>query len=669
MGKIVLCISSAKEVLSKILFNDQRHDTNLVNHMKNIPTSFKNFVVFLAVGMVCSVALPGCRTTQPATPQTTVGTEEQAPASPLTAIQKLYDQGQYEEALIACVDISRIAPETPGLFELRTSVMLAIQDKKTREAQIRTDLASEKMQSETIEKDDIPDTYGMKKQVEGETGTHRRDSGLMADALAKPVSMHLKGVSLSAIIGALAKDTQINIIADQGVSSNQVLDVELDNVPLQDMLDYIERNSGVRFYYGSNIVWVTKPVEQGGSAPLETRLYRLRHGLQFHGIDWLTETDRAKIYDKGGSVPLLTGKATDLASATNSVEAILQRFIPVLPGSDLYLDPNSHLLIARNTPDNLRQLESIIDALDIAPPQVLIEARFVETTVSDLRELGIDWMLNSTMDNGGGTIAAGSSVSYTPYASDDIGTVGLGPVGSFGEVRSGNPSTADQGLNLTYSGVLNDTMFSAVLHALDISGNGRTLSVPRVTTVNNNPAKLRNGEDLQYFDQFVAQAFSLLNKDNQTYSVTVLVPNGKPQVEELGITLIAVPSVGSDMKTINLLLMPTISSLDSWSYYQQVDSTNAVNNNSVQQVVAKLPIFSRKEIQTKVIVESGETVVLGGLIDTVKQETVHEVPILGKIPILGALFRRLDVTEQRRNLLVFVTATVISQRGENLVAR
>ena len=97
-----------------------------------------------------------------------------------------------------------------------------------------------------------------------------------------------------------------------------------------------------------------------------------------------------------------------------------------------------------------------------------------------------------------------------------------------------------------------------------------------------------------------------------------------------------------------------------------MSETNRVDE--IQQVVVKLPLISRREIQTKVVVGSGETVVMGGLIDTISQETFHRVPILGSVPVLGKLFQRMDTTEENRNLLVFVTATVLSERGESLYA-
>ena len=134
--------------------------------------------------------------------------------------------------------------------------------------------------------------------------------------------------------------------------------------------------------------------------------------------------------------------------------------------------------------------------------------------------------------------------------------------------------------------------------------------------------------------------------------------------------LIAVPSVGADRRGITLLLNPSISALEGFVSYQD-DSIAPIADHEkalIRQVVVKLPVFTRREVATKLTVQSGETVVMGGLIDSIEQDTVHKIPILGDIPLLGALFRRSGVTEQRRNLLIFVTATVISDRGESLLS-
>jgi type IV pilus assembly protein PilQ len=460
----------------------------------------------------------------------------------------------------------------------------------------------------------------------------------------------------------------------------------MDDVPLEEVLDYVARNLGVESYVGNNVIWLTAPSPKG-QLPMETRIYKLQNGAQFHASDW--ESDRTaskppttRKVDES-ALQGLTSEATEISKKTTAIEDVLKRFIPAPPGADYYFDRGTHALVIRNTLANLTLAESLIQSLDVAPPQVLIEARFVTASVSDLRELGIEWILNSVYDiNSKAALSADGSlfersatridkdgtVHYAPYRTDGSGTFPLGPQGPFGQLRPvANPATTAQGLNLTYQGLLTEPMFSAVLHALDISGKGKVLSVPRVTTVNNTPAKLRNGRDLLYFDEFQAQVFHTYDSVSRTtLDYGVLIPKGKPIKEELGITLIAVPSVGADLNRISLLLMPTISDFDGWTDYQSPSNAPAT---SIQQVTVKLPIIKRQEVQTKVITQSGETVVMGGLVTSVKQKTLHKIPFLSDIPLLGPLFTRLDETEHNENLLIFVTATVISERGETLVPR
>ncbi|MEM7396352.1 MAG: hypothetical protein AAF492_28790, partial [Verrucomicrobiota bacterium] len=153
----------------------------------------------------------------------------------------------------------------------------------------------------------------------------------------------------------------------------------------------------------------------------------------------------------------------------------------------------------------------------------------------------------------------------------------------------------------------------------------------------------------------------------QRYTITPLKP-GDPESREIGVALVAVPSVGADGKTISLMLNPLISQFERFTAYGAVDLADGQDNSpAVNRLPVRLPVFSKREVKTKVIVQSGETVVLGGLIDTVDQEVNNDLPFLSDIPVAGKLFQRNDSTETRLNLLIFVTATVISDRGESLV--
>lgn len=599
-------------------------------------------------------------------------------AMPLAMAERLYDEGKTSEALLECVEVTRRFPDTPGLDVLRQKIIQAELDRRNAEIEVGKATSDERMSQEAGKNSLLPDTYGVMKPTQSRGVLLRTQPTAIQKAMQQPVTMHLKDADLSAIIEAIGRIRNINIVADKTVGQDRKMNVEMDNVPLIEVFDYISRNLGVEFYFGNNVVWVTSPVTVG-RVPFETRIYKLQHGLQFHASDWENPLDPKAAASKAvrpEGLPGLTGESTEQSSRATSLEETLKRFVPVVPGADYHFDRDMHLLIVRHTRANLALIEDLIAELDAVPPQVLIEARFVTTRASDLRELGIDWIMNSSLGLGpkqGGRsytqVGNGSSAAFAPYGYDSKGTFPLGPQGSFGTERTKtvNPATASQGLNLTYRGVLTEPLFAAVLHALDISGKGRTLSVPRVTTVNNSPAKLRNGEDLLYYDEYQAQVFTSYDPATPTrsQSFAALFPKGKPVKEELGITLLAVPSVGADMNTISLMLMPTISQQVGWTDYQG-DSTNKSN---IYQVAVKLPRIVRREVQTKVIVQTGETVVMGGLIDSVKQNTLHKVPFLSDIPFLGKLFTRVDVTEENENLLIFVTASVVSERGETLVTR
>jgi type II secretory pathway component GspD/PulD (secretin) len=637
---------------------------------------------FPTLGIILVTTLTGCVSAK--APSTTPATAAVAPrpkVSPaLAQAEALYAEKNFGAALTEYIEVRKAFPDTPGLEAMRHKVLTAIEEERVQRTIRRNILSEQQMATEAMEKAELPDTYGARRFLRSVLTSHRRPPGPMQEVLQTAVTIHLRKASLSSFIAAISQDSRINVVADAGLGAGKLIDIELDDVPLNEVLDYVSRNYDVRFYVGESLIWATS-AKTTKNAPLETRVYRLHKGIQLHASDW-KDTKNTKQSPASDRISI-SGNATELAGTKTYLETIIAQFIPAVEGSQLLFDPNTHALFVRNTPDNLELIEDIITTLDVTPPQILIEARFVEITVADLREIGIDWILGSPLGVTSESVLvdgqwqrtaqtqvnSGNVVNYAPYTSDSAGTSPLGPQGAFGQNRTGNPTTANRGLNLTYAGILTQPMFQAVIHALDVSGKGSTLSVPRVTTLNNNPAKLRHGQDLRFFEEFQAQAFTLLNANNQRYTVTVLIPKGKPSLEEMGITLVAVPSVGADLNTISLLLSPSITSLDGFvSYQEDSESTDTDSFVDIEQVAVKLPIISRREIQTKVVVGSGETVVMGGLVDTVKQNTQQSVPLLGSIPLLGKLFQRTDVSEQKRNLLVFVTATVVSERGETVIA-
>ena len=583
--------------------------------------------------LIMAVSLSGCLTTREA--GSTAGKAVTAPQ--LAKAEGLFQKGDFTGAMLECVDLAQKNPDLAGLDSLQQRIMASLEAQRAARAAARAAMTVKRIDTDVARLKDVPDTYGLRRTISGQSSSLRTPGNAMQKALAKKVTIHLDNVDLTNFILTIGASEKVNIVADN-LASNKTLTIHADQVPLSEILDYVARNLGVAFFIGENIIWATPQNQSKAAIPMETRMYRLRKG-----IDGKLEV--------GTDIP-----ADDTKEALTPIVQALQRFVPQTDGADLLYDKKSHALIVKNTVENLTKVEDIIVTMDVCPPQILIEARFISTGVTDLRELGIDWVLNSPL-------------SVTKSDGKNQTQINMGATSGFTA-----PVNAAQGLNMTYEGLLTDPMFKAVIHALDKTGKARTLSVPKVTTINNRAARIRVGDDFRYYDEYSIQSIpsQVTGNSGNTVYTSQLVPVGAPKLEELGIELKVRPSVGADMSSITLQLLPEISEFVRYETYE-VGAGNGGNNgqNSTTTTngtsTVKLPIFRRSKIDTEVIVQSGETVVMGGLITSSESKHKDKIPFLASIPLIGLLFQN-DLTDNdQKNLLIFVTATIISERGENLI--
>ena len=584
----------------------------------------------VALSLLAWAWLAGCRTAEP---QQVVPEEP----TPLELAEQLYDQGDYTEALVLCLELGRRNPIMPGLPELQDRIMTMLIEARAEATALRAAHTYDRSGNDVMHNKALPETYGLRRDVTGESGTLRREPSAMEEVLQRTVTIISTNAPLSAFIEAVGRDAGVNIIADgELANSPKTMSIHVEDTPLAEILDYVSRHLNVSFHAGRNIIWATARSDQDEGPPVETRIYRLRTGdpsVEVAPVD-------------------ATGNAPDITIEPHEeLLDIIARFVPqIVDKSDLHFSQNAHVLIARNTRENLTKMEEILDAMDITPPQVLIEARFIKVQVDDLRELGIDWSLDSPLtvtkdgDETKTQVEEGNVVPFTTRYPDQSAT-----------------------LSLTYQGVLTDPMFQAVLHALEVSGKARALSVPRITTVNNHHAKIHVGENFLYFDRFKTMEFSERREreaeDDIVLTRDIMIPDGDPKEVSLGITLSVMPSVGADRRTITMALNPHIKDFvryETWNVAGTGADTNMLE-------VLKLPIFDERDIQTKVVVQSGETVVMGGIISSREQDYERRVPILSYIPIIGRFFRHDGVEKIDENLLIFVTATILSERGESLI--
>ena len=622
------------------------------------------------------------------------------------AAEQLFVTGKTQEAITACVDITRKNPETVGLADLQRRINLRLAEERLAAANKTAEATVDLGSADALGFASMPQRYRQKQHVMGETNAVVTPLTEMQKALLQPTSLTLENADVNAIIAEIKKSTNINYIADSELVSTKKITARFENTPLIEMLEYFDKNLDISFSVNSNLVWITqKEAPAAGVPPMKTRVYRLRKGLV--GSELGKSAQGQSLFKgpeergKGSSNTQQQEKKPGAEGKVGLLEAI-ERFVPQPEGADFIFNDKVHALVVKNTLENLALVEELVAAMDLRPIQILIEARFVTTSISDLRELGVDWLYQKpeTFTTPGaevipllqkiqdGTVKAATDFEQKAEVPLLVPTAGAVAQRTFDfesiiseqrklttkkDIKNTDSGAVDaKGANVVHQFLMGDRALQATLHALEQSGKSRTIVVPRVTTLNNREARFRVGQDITYFEEVETDIMtsgstygSSESRDNVTYDYDT------PMTVELGYSLIVTPSVGSDLSAINMVLRPEISSLDKtsdtgnngWIEY----SLSSLASATREEPKIKLPIIARQYIETEAVVRSGETVVLGGLVDTSKTETTSGTPWLSKIPFIGWLFKTEEKTETAKNILIFVTATLISDVGEELI--
>jgi general secretion pathway protein D len=370
--------------------------------------------------------------------------------------------------------------------------------------------------------------------------------------------------------------------------------------------------------------------------------------------------------------------------------------------------PHTGVLIVRNTQDNLDMVDALVDQANASQPkQVEIESKFIEITQNNLKELGFDWLLgpfnigNHKVFGAGGTsvnspAANPGNFPFVNTTGQPIGDTQPGqPIGQFpvtGGNRSGSLAISANALDALLfpgasgvapgifglAGVFTDPQFQVVIRALNQKKGVDLLSAPKVTTKSGQRAIIEVVREFRYPKTFtppqVPSIGSTTSVANQV--VPVVVTPTTPQdweTRNTGVTLEVEPVVGGDATTIDLNLVPQVVEFEGFINYGS--PINAVGVNTIGGVITtsvpivltdnviNQPVFSTRKVTTSVSVYDGQTVVLGGLMREDVQKTEDKTPIIGDIPLVGRLFRTNVDQHIKRNLVIFVTARVITPSG------
>ncbi|RMO97951.1 Type IV pilus bioproteinsis protein PilQ [Pseudomonas syringae pv. philadelphi] len=298
-------------------------------------------------------------------------------------------------------------------------------------------------------------------------------------------------------------------------------------------------------------------------------------------------------------------KAADIAKLFQSVTSAESK---ADERGSITVDDRTNNIIAYQTQDRLDELRRIVSQLDIPVRQVMIEARIVEANVDYDKELGVRW--------GGATNTSGNSNWST-------GTAAGGSTANSSTFVDMGAANATSGIGLGF--LTNNTMLDLELTAMEKTGNGEIVSQPKVVTSDKETAKILKGTEVPY------------QESSSSGATTV-------SFKEASLSLEVTPQITPD----NRIIMEVKVTKD------EPDYVNAVLG---------VPPIKKNEVNAKVLISDGETIVIGGVFSNTQSKSVDKVPFLGDVPYLGRLFRRDVVSESKSELLVFLTPRIMNNQA------
>lgn len=424
-----------------------------------------------------------------------------------------------------------------------------------------------------------------------------------------------------------SRDSEVELITLSHASSAEV-------VRILGTLMQQEKKDPAQAAVEQDIVMVaderTNSVLLGGDP---TRRLRMRALIAHLDTPLETEGNIRVVYLKYAKakdlVPVLTGLKTSLEEEKKAQKG-KEAAQPKAP-SQIEADEATNSLVITGPPDVYRSLLTVIRQLDIRRAQVSVEAIIAEISARRASELGVQWLFDGTPSgdrpvgavnfNNGTSIADLGLKAYT--ASKASGT----SVGSTPTIGIGGGLTV--GLGRFNSSTFN---FAALIRALEGDGSTNILSTPSLVTMDNVEAEIKVGQKVP----FVTGSYTSVGAGG---TATPTNPFQTVNREDVGITLKVTPQV-NEGDSIKMEISQEVSSISA----SEVDSGTITNNRS---------------IKTTVIAADGQTVVLGGLIDSSQLDSMQKVPLLGDLPLLGGLFRYKNSSKDKRNLMVFIRPTIL----------
>ncbi|OYD55601.1 secretin [Thauera propionica] len=422
------------------------------------------------------------------------------------------------------------------------------------------------------------------------------------------LSLNFQNIDVRSVLQVIADFTNFNIITSDSVQGS--LTLRLKDVPWDQALDIILQAKGLDMRKNGNVIWIAPGDELAAREKLQ-----LEAKQQINDLEPLATESFQINYHKAKEIfDFLKSKDQTILSKRGSV----------------VVDERSNKVFVTDVASRLQSLRRLVQEIDIAPRQVLIEARIVEANKTFSRDLGVRLgygdRTNRHIGNGG-RLGFGSSEFGSVDSSGNTTTGPNAPINSIIR-RVGESATSGSSALTSGYGNLNLTLFNSSLTrflnlelvAQETDGRIRLVSSPRVLTANQVEALIEQGTEIPY------QEASSSGATSTSFKKAVLSLKVKPQITPDG----------------------------------RLQLSIEVNKDSRGEDTSAGPAIDTKKVKSEVLIENGGTVVIGGIYEETDTSTTEQVPLLGDIPVLGHLFKTNMKNSERREMLVFITPRIVA---------
>ena len=444
----------------------------------------------------------------------------------------------------------------------------------------------------------------------------------------KPVTFNFQDVPVRTVLQLIAEESGLNIVASDTVQGNVTL--RLVNVPWDQALDIVLQAKGLDKRRSGNVVWIAPQAEiakyeqdkEDARIAIDNRTDLVTEYVQinYHNAAAIYKAlTEAKGIGGGGS-----GQSGSGSSNTENDTGFLS------PRGRLVADERTNTLMISDIPKKVGQMKELIRVIDRPVDQVVIEARVVIASDSFSRELGARFGVSGVTRDGrigfNGNIEGNTATQNSYNTRFDENRNGRWEIkqGLMSNLAVANPagSVALSILNAGYA-------LDMELSALQTEGRGEVISNPRVVTSNQREAVITQGQEVGYVTIQPAQAGG--------------VPTPSVQFKDVLLQMRVTPTITNDGRVfLNMAVKK-----DEVAGYVRV------------QDVGDVPQISKREVNTAVLVEDGQTVVIGGVYEFTERSDISKVPFLADVPFLGNLFKKRGKTKDKAELLIFVTPKVL----------